>query len=195
MPPLGGEIVFRGEQLTPADPRPGIFVVHPDGTGLRQLSRSPASGKSDYMTPAVAPDGTRVTYTSHAGYAHIHVLDLVTGRDIVMPDPTGGFTNQSGSAYFSPDGRLIGYLREFLEDKTYQFVVAPSDGSATGTLLGPRLREPTGDVNYTFTPDGTAVIVDYDVDGTVRLLPVDGSPGTVLGRGTLAFADIQRLAP
>jgi Tol biopolymer transport system component len=195
LPPLGGEIVFRGEQLTPADPPPGLFAVHPDGSGLRQLSTTPGTDEFDYMTPAVAPDGTRVTYTSHFGYAHIHVLDLVTGRDIVMPDPANGFTNQFGSAYFSPDGRLLGYLREFLDDKTYQFVVAPSDGSGIGTLIGPRLREPTGDVNYTFTPDGTAVIVDYDVAGTVRLLPVDGSPGSVLGKGTLAFADIQRLAP
>jgi hypothetical protein len=195
LPPLGGDIVFRGEQLTPADPSPGIFAVHPDGSGLRPLSRTPASNGSDYMTPAVAPDGTRVTYTSNDGYARVHVLDLVTGRDIVMPDPTGGFTNQFGSAYFSPDGRLIGYLREFLEDKTFQFVIAPSDGSGTGTLIGPRMREPVGDVNWTFTPEGTAVVVDYDRAGTVRLLPVDGSPGTTLGRGTLAFADIQRLAP
>ena len=195
LPPLGGEIVFRGEQLTPADAPPGLFAVHPDGSGLRQLSRTPASNDSDYMNPAVAPDGTRVTYTSNFGYAHIHVLDLATGRDVVMPDPANGFTNQFGTAFFSPDGRLVGYVREFIDDKTYQFVVAPSDGSGTGTPIGPRLREPTSDVNWTWTPDGSAVVVDYGADLTVRLLPIDGSPGTVIGKGDLAFADIQRLAP
>ena len=195
LPPLGGEIVFRGERLTPADPPPGLFAVHPDGSGLRPLSKTPPSNDADFVNPAVAPDGTRLTYTSNLTYAHIHVLDLVTGKDIVLPDPTKGFTNQFGSAYFSPDGRLVGYLREFLDDKTYQFVVAPSDGSSTGTLIGPRLREPTKDVNWTWTPDGSAVVVDYGADLTVRLLPIDGSPGTVIGKGDLAFADIQRLAP
>lgn len=131
-------------------------------------------------------------YTRNGAIAHIHDLELKTGEDIVLPDPTDGFTNQLGSAYFSPDGRLVGYVREFPEDQTYQFVVAPSDGSGTGTPIGPRLPEPTGDVNYTFTLDGTAVVVDYDHDGTIRLLPVDGSPGSILGRGSLAFADIQR---
>ena len=196
LPPLGAEIVFRGEQLTPADPPPALFAVHPDGSGLRQLSRTPASNELDYMTPAVAPDGRRVTYTSNVGYAHIHVLDLVTGHDIVMPDPANGFTNQFGSAYFSPDGRFVGYLREFLEDnRTFQFVIAPSDGSGTGTLIGPRLREPAGDVNWTFTPDGSAVVVDYGTAGVVMLLPIDGSPRTVLSKGDLSFVDIQRLAP
>ena len=195
LPPLGGEIVFRGEQLSPADPPPGLFAVRPDGGGLRQLSSGPPSNDSDYMTPAVAPDGTRLTYTSNLSYAHIHVLDLASGRDIVLPDPTKGFMNQFGPAYFSPDGRLVGYVREFLDDKTYQFVVAPSDGSGTGTPIGPRLREPTNDVNWTWTPDGSAVVVDYGADLTVRLLPIDGSPGSLLGKGDLSFADVQRLAP
>jgi hypothetical protein len=54
---------------------------------------------------------------------------------------------------------------------------------------------PNLNVNYTFAPDGTAVVVDYDPDGSVWLLPIDGSPGTLLARGTAAFGDIQRLAP
>jgi Tol biopolymer transport system component len=195
LPPLGHEIVFRAGQLLASDPAPGIWAVRPDGTGLHELTVRAAENRDDYMTPALSPDGSRVSYTSNGAYAHIHVLDITSGQDVVLPDPSGGFTNQFGSASFSPDGRLVGYLRAFLEDKTFQFVVAPSDGSGTGTPIGPRLRQPNGDINWAWVPDGTAVVVDYDLNGTVRMLPVDGSPGTVLGRGTMPFGDIQRLAP
>jgi hypothetical protein len=145
------------------------------------------------MTPAVAPDGLRLSYTSIVPAARIHILDLRTGADAVLPAPEG-ITDQGGSAYFSPDGRLVGYLRYF-PDNTFQFVVAPVDGSGTGTPVGPRVPEPGGDVNWTFTPDGAAVVVDYGAEGVVRLLPIDGSPGSVIGKGDLSFADVQRLAP
>jgi Tol biopolymer transport system component len=193
LPPLGREIVFRGEQNTTAQPPPGIWAVHPDGTGLRELTTSPAPDRYDYMTPAVAPDGSKLSYTSVVPAAQIHILDLRTGVDAILPSPDG-ITDQSGSAYFSPDGTLVGYLRSYA-DKTFQFIVAPVDGSSTGTPVGPRVPEPRGDVNWAFTPDGSAVVVDYGDEGVVRLLPIDGSPGSVLGTGDLAFADIQRLAP
>jgi dipeptidyl aminopeptidase/acylaminoacyl peptidase len=193
LPPLGREIVFRGEQHSTAEPPAGIWAVHPDGTGLRALATSPAADPNDYMTPAVAPDGSKVSYTSIVPQARVHILDLTTGRDAVLPSPDG-ITDQSGVAYFSPDGRFVGYVRSYA-DKSFQFVVAPVDGSGTGTPIGPRLADPRGDINWTFVPDGSAVIVDYGKDGMVQLLPVDGSPGSVLARGDLSFADIQRLAP
>lgn len=193
LPPLGREIVFRGEQITSKDPSPGIWAVHPDGTGLRALTARPATDRYDYQTPAVSPDGSRLSYTSIVPAARIHILDLRTGVDEILPSPEG-ITDQGGSAYFSPDGRLVGYLRSY-PDSTFQFVVAPADGSGTGTPVGPRLPEPGGDVNWVFAPDGSAVVVDYGNEGVVQYLPIDGSPGTVLGRGDMAFADIQRLAP
>jgi hypothetical protein len=193
LPPLGREIVFRGEQDTPTDPPPGIWAVHPDGTGLHELTTRPATDPYDYQTPALAPDGSRLSYTSIVPAARIHIFDLRTGVDAILPSPDG-ITDQGGTAYFSPDGRLVGYVRGY-PDNTFQFIVAPADGSGTGTPVGPRLREPMGDVNWTFTPDGSAVVVDYGNDQVVWLLPIDGSSGTVLGKGDASFADIQRLAP
>ena len=195
LPPDGREIVFRDAPAGPPDPRPRLLAIRPDGTGRRSLTFGAPENENDFMTPAIAPDGFRLTYTSNGPISHIHVLDLRTRADVTLPDPTGGFTNQFGSAYFSPDGKSVGYLRGYPEDSTFQFVVAPVDGSTTGLPIGPRLSDANLSVNYAFAPDGTAVVVDYDPDGTAWLLPVDGSPGTLLARGTSAFGDIQRLAP
>jgi len=193
LPPLGREIVFRGEQDTPMEPAPAIWAVHPDGTGLRSLSIRPATDEYDYQTPAMSPDGTRVSYTSIVPASRVHILDLRTGVDTSLPAPDF-ITDQGGSAYFSPDGNLVGYLR-FYPNNKFQFVVAPADGSGTGTPVGPVLSQPAGDVNWTWAPDGSAVIVDYGADGTVHLLPIDGSSDSLLGKGDLSFADVQRLAP
>jgi WD40-like Beta Propeller Repeat len=39
LPPLGGEIVFRGEQLTPADPPPGLSPSIPTAAGCASCRR------------------------------------------------------------------------------------------------------------------------------------------------------------
>ncbi|HEU5225809.1 MAG TPA: hypothetical protein VFV29_08415 [Actinomycetota bacterium] len=195
LPPEGREIVFRLAPAGPTQPGPRLMAIRSDGTHRRTLSLRTPANENDFMTPAVAPDGSKLTYTSNGTIAHIHVLDLTTNEDRTLPDPTDGFTDQFGTAYFSPDGRSVGYLRRDPIGATFQFVVAPLDGSTTGIPIGPRLSEPGGDVNWVFAPDGKSVVVDYDNDGTVWMLPVDGSPGTLLARGSSAFGDIQRLAP
>jgi hypothetical protein len=103
---------------------------------------------------------------------------------------------QSGP-FFSPDGRHVMYLRAYAGD-TVQLVVAPADGHDTGIAIGP--RAPFGQDgptinNYGFTPDGLAVVANYDDDSDARILPIDGSPGSVLIRGQLALPGFQRLAP
>jgi Tol biopolymer transport system component len=195
LPPDGREIVFRSAPAGPTEPGPRLLAIRPDGNGRRTLSLRAPENENDFMTPALAPDGSLLTYTSNGPVSHIHVLDLKTNDDRTLPDPTGGFTSQFGLASFSPDGRSVGYLRGDPIGATFQFVVAPVDGSTMGVPIGPRLSQQNLNVNYNFAPDGKAVVVDYDPDGTAWLLPVDGSPGTLLARGTTAFGDIQRLAP
>ena len=194
LPPLGQEIVFRGQQLLDTDPAPGIWAVHPDGTGLRELSARPAVNTGDSMVLAVSPDGTRVSYTDgNSDISRVQILDIATCADIALPDPTG-YMHQFGPAVYSPDGRTIANQRDD-GDGTHQLVVAPSDGSGTGTPIGPRPAGSAGDIIYAWTPDGSAIIAAYDADQTARLLPVDGSTSTVLSRGSFAFVDVQRVAP
>ena len=76
--------------------------------------------------------------------------------------------------------------------------VAPVDGSDMGTELGPGAPVgPDGPTinNYSWSPDGTSVIANYDADKTARLLPIDGSHPIELAHGELALPAYQRLAP
>lgn len=207
LPPDGREILFRGEHLLDSDPPAAIFAIRPDGSGLRQISTRPALDGNDYQDLSVSPDGARLAYRAVAPNQpfRIHVLDIRTGVDRVLPEAAG--SAGEGGAIFSPDGRSVVYLRWALAelrvglgahaDITTQLVVAPVDGSGTGIAVGPHV--PLGSDgptigNYGFTPDGTAVIASYG-EQLNRKLPVDGSPGTVLSRGDMAFVTYQRLAP
>jgi Tol biopolymer transport system component len=202
--PNGAEILFRGEHLLDKDPPPGIFAVGPDGSGLRSLSTRPATNPADYQDVSGSPDGTRLLYREdgQTGQFRIHVLDVRTGGDRALPSPptAAGQT----SAVFSPDGVHVAYLRlsfGFNSRLLFQLVVAPLDGSTVGTelpLLGVLGDDGPTINNYFFTPDGSAVIANELATRTEWLLPIDGSPGTVIARGTAAYdglTTVQRLAP
>jgi Tol biopolymer transport system component len=194
LPPDGKEIIFRGEQLVESDALPGIFAVRPDGTGLRRISTRPALNHNDYQDITVSPDGRQVTYRDAGDVFRVHVFDLQTGYDLPLPDPTGSTAQMGG--VFSPDGRSIVYQR-FIDQQTTQLVVAPADGSGTGTPIGtPTAVGSDGPVfnNYAFTPDGKAVVVNQG-DTVTRLFPIDGSAGEIVATGANAFAAYQRLAP
>jgi WD40 repeat protein len=193
MPPDGGEILFRGEQLSPTDPPPGILAVRLDDQRVRPISTRPATDANDYQNVAVSPDGSLVTYSAGERY-QVHILSLQNGNDRVLPQPD---RDAQFGAVFSPDGRMVAYVR-FYPNNTEQMVVAPTDGSGTGVAVGPRVPFVQGGEainNYTWSPDGTAILANYDADKTARLLPIDGSPAVDLIHGEMALPGYQRLAP
>jgi dipeptidyl aminopeptidase/acylaminoacyl peptidase len=197
LPPGGDEILFRGEQQIGSDPPAAILAVRPDGSSLRAISVRPAIDRNDNQDVNASPDGKVIAYRD-AGAEHrfrVHLLEPATGRDRILEDPAD--TVGSGGAVFSPDGRNLIYLRWYSDSST-QLVFGPVDGSGPWIPLGPHgPLGPDGPTinNYWFTPDGTAVFANYDDEKLGRLLPVDGSPPSVLVRGDLASAAYQRLAP
>jgi dipeptidyl aminopeptidase/acylaminoacyl peptidase len=204
LPPDGDAILFRGEQLAPGDPPPAIYTIRPDGTGLNKISSRPAANENDINDVSAAPDGMSILYRESpaTGAFVIHVLDLRTGKDSVLPSPATAAGQTS--PVFSPDGVHVAYLRfafDSAQRLTVQLVVAPLDGTSVGTALplsgvigddGPTIN------NYFFTPDGSAVVANELTTVTEWLLPIDGSRGKVIARGTAAYdamSSVQRLAP
>ena len=124
----------------------------------------------------------------------VHILTIGTGEDRVLPHPARAA--QLGGI-FSPDGRMIAYLRAE-PDNLLQMVVAPADGSGTGIALGP--RAPFGSDgptinNYSWSPDGTAILANYDADKKALLLPSTGLPRPSSPTVSPRFPRYQRLAP
>ena len=204
LPPDGRVILFRREHQIDSDPPPAIFTVDPDDGRLSQLSAPPAADENDLNDVSAAPDGTRILYRESppTGPFRIHILTIATGKDLVLPAPVSPAPPENESQTspgFSPDGTHVVYLRFYPDG--LRLVVAPADGSSTGTVLP--LRGGIGDDgptinNYAFTPDGTAIVANELATRDTWLLPVDGSPGTVLAHGVVpydAISTVQRLAP
>ena len=77
-----------------------------------------------------------------------------------------------------------------------QLAVAPADGSDPGRAIGPTVPQ-TDDsrIGYDFAPDGSAIIAAYTKDGLIRILPLDGSPGSTFVAPGLDVPSWQRRAP
>jgi Tol biopolymer transport system component len=208
LPPDGKEIVFRVETSYP-----GIYAIAPDGTGKRRpVSTTPPNNEYDYQAIAVSPDGSHLTFTrwfsqgpdgkpypSSLGWLpRVYAMDVASGTEVALPTAPG--TGQRGTAVYSPGGDLVAYARIYREG-AFQIVVADADGSGNERPMGEKRPGPTDgsevDAAWTFTPDGSALLVRYgdDDEGTTHLMPLDGSPSTDLGSGGYDFVDVQRLAP
>jgi Tol biopolymer transport system component len=216
--PNGDKLLFRGRPISGGGPAStGLYSVSPDGTNLTQVTAVLGDSVGGYQGPVSAPDGSRITYTSFDStdgrspdggtpnipwdgkLLRIHVLDLATGADIVIPsaaDPTNA-TVPIMQAYgaFSPDGRWLAFQRTS-NDGSYDLGIAPADGSAPGRQIGPRSVSDGSDntSSYEFTPDGTAVVATYPHEPSIRLVPVDGSAPTTLPLAGNELPSMQRLA-
>jgi len=205
LPPDGKEIVYRLEATNPE-----IRAIRSDGTGAHAISVTRANNQYDFGSLGVSPDGLTVTFTrwSSVGvpdvdtagwWPRVYALDVKTGQEMQFPTAEG--TGQRGAVAYSPDGTLVAYARIYRAG-AFQIVVADADGSGNERTLGPKKPGPADgnhvDAGWAFTPDGTALLVRFGNDdaGAVHLLPLDGSPESILlDTGGFEFVDVQRLAP
>ncbi|MEV0620113.1 amidohydrolase family protein [Nonomuraea sp. NPDC050404] len=95
--PDGDRIVFQGY----VDGNFHLFLINPDGTGLRRLT----SGPFDHREPRFSPDGRRIAFSSDRGGRYgIHLYEIATGTITPLPGRPPG---EEGTPAWSPDGRTI----------------------------------------------------------------------------------------
>ena len=112
--------------------------------------------------PALSPDGTRLAYTQ----SWIDQSDGIESRSrIMMLDMPGGegreFTqgNKDSLPKFSPDGRLLAFLRPDDSGKK-QVWRMESDGGEARTLT----NSPGGITEFSWSPDGQRLVFRADVE-------------------------------
>ena len=182
-------------------------MVSVDGSNLRQLTPGTTGIQGDYQQPITSPDGSRVAYTNFEldpitsnGALRVHVRDLTTEREVVIPaaiEPgEGKLPYSQGYAAFSPDGKLL-VMQRLAPNDGLEWVVAPADGSALPTKIGPTMNKSgqDGAPYWEFTPDGTAVVIPDMERQVVLVVPVDGGAPTTLPFDGENLPSTQRLAP
>lgn len=143
--------------------RPDIFVVRPDGKGLRPVVESPAT---DWM-PSFSPDGREILFVSdRGGKSAIYRVGLEGGEpELVARD--------AWEPAWSPRGDLIAYTA--VRGGRVGVYVAKPDGSGE-RLVAEGGREPC------FSPDGRllAYVVGSGGECALRVVPVGRAEGRVL---------------
>ena len=113
--------------VDPNVPTAGLFLIHPDGTGLRRLTDD-ASGAGYARW---SPDGKQILYSNAA--SQLWVVDVASGKTQRLSDPAD--PGQFNDASWSPDGMQIVY-RHFTPGSGIELVVARADGTDPKTLWG-----------------------------------------------------------
>jgi Tol biopolymer transport system component len=175
----GRKIAFMSNRVTPTNPGPNpdyeIFVMHPDGSRVRQLT----ANTLDDEFPSWSPDGRKLVF--HRDFNPIPGpvdWDLFTMR----ADGTGqrNLTRSPGidehDADWAPNGRRIAFERG--RDKAAEIYTMRPDGSRVRQLT----VNGSADRNPAWSPDSRKLAFDTDRDGgfDIYKMRADGSDQTRL---------------
>jgi Tol biopolymer transport system component len=124
--PDGKWIAFE-RVVNPNAAQSGLFIIRPDGTGLRRLTDD-ASGAG---YPRWSPDGSHILFSN--GASQLWVVDVKTRKTKRLSDPHD--PGLSIDANWSPDGKQIVY-RHFTpgDPASIQLLVVDADGTHPTTL-------------------------------------------------------------
>lgn len=145
-----------------------IYRIDSDGYGLAPLS--PANVLA--MSPAWAPDGSRIAYTQLGGEGPGAVIlqSVATGTRVVVPTTTSG---QNITPSFSPDGRKLVFAK-MTEQAANLYTVNVADLCCAERLTAGRFAE---NLSPVYSPDGRRVAFVSNRSGSPQIysMAADGT--------------------
>jgi len=181
-PPDGRQLAVRA---TDAGNRTDIYTVNVDGTDLKELHLSSDGSMGpdhDLSGLAWTIDGQRiafnVTSTNSAGISHfrIHLVNADGTGEVEIPGPAAAGVNEAWPT-LSPDGSQILAQRFLLEPAMGWLSLTPTDLSAPGREIGPKVVAgpgPSAGMRQIWSPDGKTILLYFDDANFYALDPATG---------------------
>lgn len=153
-PGTNGLLLFQ-KQIGPVSQ---LFTMNPDGTGLRQITRSRRAS----FEAAWSPDASRIAFERQFGNRTAILVMRADGSALHDLTPSGVQDHPS----FTPDGRSLVYVRSLLTDQSVWVM------SVNGQHRR-RLTRGIGDEQPAVSPDGSSVA--FIRNSGVFVVAVDGT--------------------
>jgi TolB protein len=154
-----------------------IYIMNPDGSGLRRLTTNSAKDRS----PVISPDGSRIAFASDRdGASRINIMNV---------DGSGQrrLTNSADVEIlpaWSPDGQRVFYQVEPKDGRSILYSASAGGGDVR--------RVTDGSVGFNYpavSPDGRRIVCNGP-DFSVYIMNVDGS-----GQRTVGTPGVSRMRP
>jgi Tol biopolymer transport system component len=156
-----------------------VWVVLPNGQGLRRLTRSPRD-RLDY-NPTWSPNGSTVLFDRDPD---LYTVAANGGAPTRLDTNCTGDCWSAGEARISPDGSTVAFSRASgPRSADFPSRVAISIVSSSGGNPTPVSDPPTGDEDHypSWSPDGKAILFQRDTftpaPGRTKLMVVDVASG------------------
>lgn len=181
---LGGLILFENDAVTADNPEGDseIYVIRPNGTGLRQLTRN----AGDDGDPSWSPDGRQIVFASTRDQVLFPGDDFPVGEIYVMRadgSQQTRLTNDQADDYYpewSPDGRRIVFNSNRHDVNQPHLSIYVMDADGTNVTRVTSAPPQTDDWRPSWSPDGSQIAFerrDFAADDTMEIyvVGVDGS--------------------